>query len=206
MLAVICWDTDRMVSRRRQVASARAVAVVGLVHAYALLILPLLVCATWLAPRISRRREVITTSMSCVAGVLLISAFLCVVDQRAKGQADPPMVTDAHVAEEVLRLPAGVLSPRLPLPLVLGALGWPRPGSWWAGGVVAWPGGAPCWPPSGVCLPPVALCLFQVASGSPGLVARYWTFCLPAIAWRPAWPWTHCGRAAARWPPGALCC
>ena len=119
---------------------------------------------------------------SSAAALLVLLPWVVLVAQRARGQSDPPAVTPANVAEEVLRLPVGVLSPFLAGPLALIALavscgglvlGYRRAGRARRGAVLAavWLG-----------LPILVLCTFQAVSGSPGLVTRYWLFCLPALA------------------------
>jgi hypothetical protein len=61
----------------------------------------------------------------------------------------------------------------LALVLVGWVLGWRRGGAERTGVVLsaAW-----------LILPPASLCLLQLGTGAPGLVTRYWMFCLPAIA------------------------
>ena len=183
LLTVLCWADDRLVaSRRRQAMLAGLLVLVGLAHLYALLITPVLVVVSALSPRADRTREVRTVLGSSAAALLVSLPFAVVVGQRAHGQGDPPPVTPANVAEELLRLPVGVLSPHLAVPLALTAiavalggivLGYRRTGPARRAAVLAtvWLG-----------LPVVALCGFQAVSDSPGLVTRYWLFCLPALA------------------------
>jgi hypothetical protein len=181
-LTALCWEPDRATGRPRWAGLAFLVVLAGLVHAHALLIVPVLIAAAWLAPRVDRRREVIATATACCSGVVLISPFLYVLGRRAKGQAEPAPVTLINVAKESLRLPAGVLSPPLAGPLALAVLGLAA-----AGCAIGWRSGgrhkqaavlAAVW----VGLPPVALSVLQIMTGSPGLLARYWTLCLPALA------------------------
>ena len=181
--AVLCWADDRFVeSRRRQVLLAALFVLIGFAHLYALLIAPVLILVSALSPRTARSREVRTMLASSVVALLVLTPFIVVVAQRAHGQGDPPPVTPANMAEELLRLPVGVLSPRLAVPTAIAVLalaavgvglGYRRGGRPRRGAVLAtvWLG-----------LPIVTLCLFQAVTGSPGLVTRYWLFCLPALA------------------------
>ena len=181
--AVVVWNDDRLVRRiGRQVALGALVVLAGAAHPYALLVIPVLVAVSLLAPRTDRRREVIATILPSVVGLLVLSPFLVVVAKGAHGQPDPPPVSAATMIEEFARLPAAVLSAPLAVPfaaVALGlaasgiAIGWARGGPLRRGAVLA---------TSWLLLPPVALCAFQWATGSPGLVARYWTISLPAIA------------------------
>ena len=156
------------------------VAVLGLLQPYALLILPVLVLTSLLAPSGDRRREVVVTTLCAAAGVVLVVPHLLVVADRAVGQPDPAPVTAANMAEELLRLPVGMLSPPLTVPaaavtlalLAVGVILWWRRGERRQAVLLA------TW----VALPPLVLCGLQLLGWGPGLVARYWTFCLPAIA------------------------
>jgi mannosyltransferase len=183
VFAVSVWEDDGfLLRRRRQAEFAGLVLLAGAAHPYALLVVPVLITASTLAPREDRRREVVVTAASGAAGVLLLSPFLLRVAWGAHGQPDPPPVTAANVTEEFLRLPVGVLSPPFAAPLAVAALGLAA-----AGFVVGWRrGGCPrrgaalsaAW----LLLPPLVLCAFQLVTASPGLVARYWVFSLGAIA------------------------
>ena len=156
------------------------VVVLGLLQPYALLILPVLVLTSLLAPGGHRRREVTVTALSAAAGIALALPHLLLVADRAVGQPNPPPVTAMNLAEELLRLPVGMLSPPLAAPaaavtLVLLAVGvvlaWRRGDRRQAVLLAGW-----------VALPPLVLCGLQLLGWGPGLVARYWTLCLPAIA------------------------
>ena len=120
------------------------------------------------------------TTLSAAAGIVLAVPHLLLVANRAVGQPDPPPVTAANLAEELLRLPVGMLTPPLAAPaaavmLVLLAVGvfvaWHRGDRRQAVLLATW-----------VALPPLVLCVLQLFGWGPGLVARYWTLCLPAIA------------------------
>jgi hypothetical protein len=89
------------------------VAVLGLLQPYALLILPVLVLTSLVVPSGDRRHEVLLTGLCAGAGIVLTVPHLLLVANRAVGQPDPPPVTAANLAEELLRLPVGMLSPRL---------------------------------------------------------------------------------------------
>ena len=155
-------------------------AVLGLLQPYALLIVPVLVLTSLLAPSGDRRHEVVVTTLCAAAGLVLVVPHLLVVADRAVGQPDPPPVTAANLAEELLRLPVGMLSPPLTVPaaavtlvlLAVGVILWWRRGDRRQAVLLA------TW----VALPPLVLCGLQLLGWGPGLVARYWTFCLPAIA------------------------
>ena len=164
----------------RRVVFVGLVAVLALLQPYALLILPVLVLTSLVAPSGDRRREVMTTGLSAAAGIVLAVPHLLLVADRAVGQPDPPPVTVANVAEELLRLPVGMLSPllaapaaamMLALPVIGVFVGWRRGDRRQAVLLAAW-----------VALPPLALSGLQLLGWGPGLVARYWTLCLPAIA------------------------
>ena len=169
-----------LASWSRRAVFVGLVAVLGLLQPYALLILPVLVLTSLLAPSGDRRHEVVVTALCATAGILLAAPHLLLVADRAVGQPDPPPVTGANLAEELLRLPVGMLSPLLATPaaavlLVLSAvgvvLGWRRGHRRQAVLLATW-----------VALPPLVLCGLQLVGWGPGLVARYWTLCLPAIA------------------------
>jgi hypothetical protein len=115
-----------------------------------------------------------------MGGIVLVTPNLLLVADRAVGQPDPPPVTGANLAEELLRLPVGMLTPPLAAPaaavmLLLLAVGvavaWHRRDRRQAMLLATW-----------VALPPLVLCGLQLFGWGPGLVARYWTLCLPAIA------------------------
>jgi hypothetical protein len=97
----------------RRVVFVGLVAVLGLVQPYALLILPVLVLTSLVAPSGYRRHEVLLTGLCAGAGIVLTVPHLLLVANGAVGQPDPPPVTAANLAEELLRLPVGMLSPRL---------------------------------------------------------------------------------------------
>ena len=180
-LVVLVWGDERLdTSRLRPLLLAGLIALAGAAHPYALLVAPVLVTVSVLAPRSDRRREVLTTTAASAAALLVLSPFLHAVATRAAGQPDPPRVTAAALVEELLRLPAAVLAPPLAVPFAVAALGLAATGL-----VLAWLGGrrrfatlAGTW----LLLPPLALCVLQVATGAPGLVARYWVMSLPALA------------------------
>ena len=164
----------------RRVPFVGLVAVLALLQPYALLILPVLVLSSLVAPTGDRRHEVLTTGLSAAAGIVLAVPHLLLVADRAVGQPDPPPVTVANLAEELLRLPVGMLSPPLAAPAAALLLALPA-----VGVLVGWRRGdlrqavlLAGW----LALPPLALCALQLLGWGPGLVARYWTLCLPAIA------------------------
>jgi mannosyltransferase len=178
---VLFWHAG-LTSWRRRAAAAGLVAVLGLLQPYGLLIVPVLLLVSAVAPRTGRTRpaEVLAIAGSAAVGILLVSPHLLRVADRAIGQVDPPPVTVRNLAEEVLRLPVAVLAPPMApvlavLVLLLTATGtavaWRHGDRRLAVLVAAW-----------AALPPLLLCLTQVLTGSPGLVARYWTCCLPALA------------------------
>lgn len=201
-LIVLCWDHENLpYSRRRQALLALLVVLAGATHAYTLLIVPVLVFVSGVVPRADRRREMVAMASSGAVGALLLAPFLRAVTQRANGQPDPPPVTVQNVAAEVLRLPAAVLSRPLAMPLAEVTLGLVL-----VGVTTGWLAGPPTrraatlaavW----LVLPPACLCFFQGVTGSPGLVARYWLFCLPAIALACAlaldWLWSRARAVAA---------
>ena len=109
-----------------------------------------------------------------------MSPYLLLVADRAIGQVDPAPLTVLNLIEEVLRLLPVSLGPQLALPLAIAVLGLTAIGI-----LVGWRRGdrrpailVATW----VLLPPLLLCLLQTLGWGPGLVARYWTCCLPAIA------------------------
>jgi uncharacterized membrane protein len=177
---VWCWagGLDRW---PRRIACTALVAGLGLTQPYALLLVPVLVATTALQPQRNRRTELLAVCGCSAAGVLLISPFLLFVGERAIGQIDPPPLTPANLVEETLRLPAAVLAPPLApvfalLVLLLTLAGVVR--AWRAADLRSFAILISGW----LLLPPVTLCLLQLIGGGPGLVARYWTFCLPAIS------------------------
>ena len=125
LLTVLCWADDRLVRvDDARHCSAVLLVLVGCAHLYALLIGPVLVVVSALTPRtnrIPRGAHGAGVERRRAAGLLPFAVVL--VAQRAHGQGDPPEVTPANVAEEVLRLPVGVLSPPLAGPLALIAIG-----------------------------------------------------------------------------------
>ena len=200
VLAVLCWEDDRLVTSRWQQARLAAVlALAGAAHPYALLVLPVLLVASRVLPASDRRRVGATATSGSVA-LLVLSPWLVLVAQRAKGIPNAPPVNPVNIAEEALRLPVGVLSPRLAPAFAVAVLGLAA-----AGLVLAWRREgfsrdlallAGLW----LCIPPLCLCIFQMATGSPGLLTRYWLLCLPALALAAGCAldllWTR-GRAAA---------
>ncbi len=117
-----------------------------------------------------------------VLAALVLAPFLWAVATGGAGAPNRPDLGFTDIAVEVLRLPVGILSPPaapVAAALWLGAaaiglvLGWRRGGRARTGAVLAagW-----------LLLPPVLLCLLQATTSAPGLLARYWTFCLPALA------------------------
>lgn len=183
LLAVaVAWSWSGSLDRwSRRAALAALVAALGLVQPYGLLLVPVLLVTSALLPRLDRRSELTVLAGCCGAGILVISPYLLMVARRAIGQVDPPPLTVLNLVEEVLRLPVGQLSPPLAplsalLVISLGLLGvvlaWRRPEQRrLAVLVTAW-----------LLIPPGLLCLLQVVGGGPGLVARYWSICLPALA------------------------
>lgn len=180
VVAVLCW-WDGLATRGRRLGLAAAVLGLGLLHPYALLIVPVLVLTSWLTPS-GTRVEGLRTALTCAVGLLPLTPFLLVVSRGAVGQVDPAPVSVPNLAAEVLRLPVAMLSPPLaPLASVavwlLVATG--LVGGWWRRRVptrpllllVGW-----------LTVPPLTLCTIQLAGVGPGLVARYWTLCLPAVA------------------------
>lgn len=199
LLAVaLVWSWSGGLDRwPRRVAFVVLLVGLGLTQPYALLLVPVLLATTFLQPLRDRRTELLVLGGCSAAGLVLISPYLLFVARRAIGQIDPPPLTLANLAEETLRLPAAVLTPPLApvfallvvlLTLVGLVLAWRTADHHrLATLITGW-----------LLVPPVALCLLQLLGGGPGLVARYWTFCLPAIAlgvavvltrlwsWRPA--------------------
>jgi hypothetical protein len=112
----------------------------------------------------------------------LVGPFLLAVAQRASGQPNASEVTVVNVVEEFLRLPAGVLSPPLAVPFAIAALALAAAGfvlGWFRGGRIRRSAVlAAVW----LLVPPISLGVFQVATGSPGLVARYWVISMAPIA------------------------
>jgi hypothetical protein len=177
--AALCWHGGLRTWVQRVVFVALVV-VLGLLQPYALIIVPVLGLTSLVAPVSDRRHEVMVTALCGAAGLVLVTPHLLLVADRAVGQPNPPPVTAANLAEELLRLPVGMLSPPLAaavagLMLVLAAAGvvvsWRRADRRRAVLLATW-----------VALPPLVLCALQLLGGGPGLVARYWTLCLPAIA------------------------
>jgi mannosyltransferase len=181
VLAVLVWNDDHIDhSRLRPLLLAGVIGLAGAAHPYALLVAPVLVAASLLAPRRDRRREVVTTAAASAGALLLLSPYLRTVATRADGQPRPPQVTPLAVSEEFLRLPAAVLSPPLALPFAAAALLLAATGV-----VAAWLKGQRRYAAiigSWLLLPPFTLCAVQLVTGAPGLVARYWLMSLPALA------------------------
>ncbi len=154
----------------------------GLMHAYALLIVPVLVLTSLVAPQSDLKEEVAAIAKATAAAVVLLSPFLALVALRANGQNDPAPVTPVNVVEEFLRLPVGVLSPLLApaaaIALVIVAAG----GMWLAARGGATERHCAVLTAAWLVLPPLALCALQLSTGSPGLVTRYWLFSVPPLA------------------------
>jgi hypothetical protein len=74
IMAVLVWDDNRLVARwRRQVLLVVFVVLAGAAHPYALLVMPVLVLTSTLAPREDRRREVIVTASVCAVSTVLLA-------------------------------------------------------------------------------------------------------------------------------------
>ena len=180
--AVLCWVTDRAV--RGWAATLRLtvlLVVLGLLHAYALVLVLVLLTVALLAPETDRRRETVALLRAGVLTFVALTPFFWVLSQDPVGDPNPADLTPVNLAVELLRLTAGVLRPpAAPLVgaagLVLAAcgvvVGWRRGGRARSGAVLA---------ASWLVIPPAALCLAQAAVEAPGLIARYWTHSLPAI-------------------------
>jgi Dolichyl-phosphate-mannose-protein mannosyltransferase len=154
-----------------------------LMHAYsAVLILVFLIGAIVLrndsAPGLLRA-TVVASSASC----LFVVPFLAFADRYARGQATAPAVSPRSLAYIVAAFPAGVLKPWLApefaaLTLAAGAAG--------AFLILRRPAirGRPLTIVSLIWLvvPPVVLTAVQVVLDKPTLLARYWEFCVPALA------------------------
>ena len=180
--AVLSWVTDRAVHGWAATLRLTVLLVVlGLLHAYALVLVLVLLTVALLAPETNRRQETVAVLRAGVLTVVALTPFFWVLSQDPVGDPNPADLTPVNLAVELLRLPAGVLRPpAAPLvgvaALVLAAcgvvVGWRRGGRPRSGAVLA---------ASWLVIPPAALCLGQAARDAPGLIARYWTHSLPAI-------------------------
>ena len=85
VMAVVCWDDKRLVESVQPKAwLAVAVILAGAAHPYALLIVPVLMVASWLAPRADPRAEVLATFTSGAVAIFLLGPFLVVVARGAR--------------------------------------------------------------------------------------------------------------------------
>jgi mannosyltransferase len=180
--AVLVWVSDRaMRGWARHLRLVVLLIVLGLLHAYALVLVLVLLTVALLAPESDRRREIVVVLRAAVLTVVALIPFLWLVGRRAVGAPNPADLTAVNVAVELVRLPVGVLRP--PAAPVAGGVilvlagcgvvvGWWRGGRSRCGSVLA---------ASWLVMPAAVLCLGQAAIGTPGLVARYWTYSLPAV-------------------------
>lgn len=160
-----------------------ALTAAGLLHAYSLLIGVAVLVAVALVPVVERRRDVLRTGAIAAGAALLLSPYLLLLAGRAKGHPDPGAVSLPGIAEELARLPVSRLSmplaPALSLIVVLLAAagivlallrlrGAPRA---FVAAVLMW-----------AAVPPLAMAALQAVTDRPGVVARYWLICLPAVA------------------------
>ncbi|HSU35990.1 MAG TPA: hypothetical protein VLJ88_10045 [Propionibacteriaceae bacterium] len=179
---VLSWVTDRAV--RGWAVQLRLVVLLvalGLLHAYALVLVLVLLTVALVAPETDRRQEVAAVLRTGALTLLALSPFLWFLIHDAVGDPHPAGLTPVNVAVELLRLPVGVLRP--PAAPVFGAAAWALA---ICGVIVGWRRGGPArsgavLAASWLVIPPAALGLGQAATDAPGLVARYWTHSLPAI-------------------------
>ena len=181
VLAVgLWWTYVRSGELRFATGFAAAVAVAGLAHVYALLLVAVLVLTVAIAPLEGRRGDLVRTLVPAGVAVAAISPFLVAV-AHARGAPAPPTASVTNVAYVLTSLVTGgsgrwAVAACVALLLVAGAgfvLGWLSCGEGRTLGVLgaAW-----------LALPPLALVVFQVVTDKPGLVPRYWAFVLPAVA------------------------
>lgn len=187
LFAVLLVHVSRSAGRapwswRRRGAVTLCVVLLGLSHAYALLLLPALLLADVLGPR-NGRPNTASFAVSAAAGCLLLAPYLWFLKARATGQVDPAPVTALNLVEEFLRLPLGVLSPSLAVICALLVIGFAV-----LGAISAGRGSSPAHRDLAVlaalwtATPPIVLAVLQAGTGAPGLVARYWLFALPGLA------------------------
>lgn len=177
------WGFLRTGAARWGIGLVCALTFGGLMHAYTLLIaVPLLIVAA-AHPGRSGWRDLLRTGLVVVGVGVVLAPYLLLLATRGVGHPDPPPVGLASVAEAVGRLPVALLRPPLAPTtwaaiLLAGAAGMvvllrrdrlPDRGP--ALLVVTW-----------LVAPPLLMILGQAVLETPGLVARYWTFCLPALA------------------------
>jgi hypothetical protein len=182
VLAVRCWADMRDGEPARRARLALLLILAGAAHAYALAVVPVLLLASWLAPRTERTRLLVATAQSAGVALVVLAPYLGFVATHAKGQPNPPSIGLRSLAAATGQVVTGLLSPALAvgcaaLTLALAAaglvVGWRRGGSVRRGTeiVAVW-----------LFLPPALMCLLQAGTGAPGVVDRYWLISLPALA------------------------
>jgi hypothetical protein len=182
--AVFSWWTFMESGKRRWgVGLWLALIFTGLMHAYALLVVGALIAVALALPLRDRSADVKKTVLAVAAAVAALAPYLVYLRQGAIGQPDPPTVTARNVAEEVARLPVSVLQPPLAVAASAAFLGLCAVGLIWSlARLSKHPQSLTLLAAVWLLLPPAALVVLQGLTGKPGLVARYWTFCLPALA------------------------
>lgn len=180
--AVVCWWAYLRRGRWGYAAGlVAALVAAGLLHVYALLVIPVLVIAVTAAPLRSRRGDLVRTVVPSLVALVLLSPFLRLASTGARGSPNPAPVTPTNLAETFLWL---VTTGRSRLVAVGGAafvlvavggyvVGWVARGQVRTLAVLA-----AAW----LVAPPAGLTLLQVVTGKPGVVTRYWSFGLPALA------------------------
>ena len=182
-VTMLWWLEDRRIDGwKHQARLVGVLVLLGLLHAYTLLILLVLLVVALVVPERDRRLEVLAVVRTGAITAVLLAPFLWMVYRGARGTPDPAALTPLNLAIELLRLPVGVLRPpaapfvgasALLLALAGLIVALRRTGRARSGAALA-----AAW----LLLPPAVLVAFQAATGAPGLVARYWTFSLPALA------------------------
>jgi len=177
------WHYVRDGRMRYGLAYALSLGFAVLMHAYSLTLVMALLVTTVLTAKRAGWTPVVRTLAPAAVSLVLLSPFLLFVARYAKGQTSAPEVSPFSVAYAAAALPSAVLSPPLatvfaglviaasllgiavgvrdsaPVVRSFAILG----ASWWL-------------------LPPVVLVAVQVLTEKPGLMARYWEFCIPGMA------------------------
>jgi hypothetical protein len=119
---------------------------------------------------------------SC-ASCLFVVPFLALADRYARGQVTTPAVAPRSLAYAIAAFPAGVLKPWLAPEFAVVTLAAAAAGAF----LIVWQPELRERPLaivglSWLVVPPVVLTGVQVVLGEPTLLARYWEYCVPALA------------------------
>lgn len=183
VLAVSNWQTGlSALGLRQRLRPVVWLVLAGAAHPYALTIVPVLLLAAAMGPRRVRRKNVRRTVVQCAGAVLVLSPFLFFVLIHAQGQPNPASISLSGLAITEGRVPVGLLSTPLAIPVAAAVLGLGVAGLVLDGRRHDPRGGAAPLLALWTAIPPASLCLFQALTGSPGVVTRYWLFSLPAIS------------------------